>query len=432
MNSVADYAHALLKGVMIWKMTALKRFRYRIAIFVIIFITLGVTALLLAEASTSTPASAVEAEAGVTTSPAHTFSDQTASNQSAVAFAANPSQITQKICGTWALQQADNYTDFYNRYRFTTANAMSYADMRGFSFRLPWNAAPNNTTLVRQFEQADELINQHAPGAARQPGKDYSIRFMAGRWTPQYVFDSGAYYYTLADGTKVPKPFSDSGQPGNPAFENAYRQTVAALATWARSNGVSLLHLPWYGKEWAELSNSADLQQSAGYSYSAWLEGHKRLIDIALEYTGPHADGTDLSVEFPMSGAGRIVDAQMPAIQNLIAHINSRVGNNSPQIFIQANGWGPSINGVYGDWGALTSQAEADKDAAAWGQQVLVGEQAIQGESNYNWDTMYSILRTNDAKYAEVYVASFRTNITPNTTAQLQRNITSFRTQVCN
>lgn len=414
-------------------MVTLRGLNPRLLIFTSVFALIGLSWLLLTKADTIPPSVSVQAEDSLISAPATKVDDAPQASGNAYVKFGSPiiPPLVSKICGTWALQQADSYTDFYNRYRFTTANAMSYENIRGFSFRLPWKAATDNNGLVDQFRQADALINQYVPGTPRQSGKDYSIRFMAGRHTPQYVFDNGAYFYTLTDGTKIPKPFSDSGVAGNPAFENAYRATVSSLATWARANGVSLIHLPWYGQDWAELHNALNIRDpNIGYSYQNWLQGHKNLIDIALEFTGPRADGTNLAVEFPMSGSGPLVGNQFPAIHDLSSYIQARAGVNSEKTFIQANGWGP-VGWGYGDWGATDAATEAAKDTAAWTKQVLRGEQAIQGESNYNWDTMYDMLRTNDAKYAEVYVASFRTNIDPNSTAKLRSNITSFRTHAC-
>jgi hypothetical protein len=78
----------------------------------------------------------------------------------------------------------------------------------------------------------------------------------------------------------------------------------------------------------------------------------------------------------------------------------SKVGTDNPILFVQANGWGPG-----GDWGASSASIETQMDAV-WTRRVPRGEQAIQ-PSDYDWTTLYGMLYTNSATYAEVYDPSF-------------------------
>ena len=81
---------------------------------------------------------------------------------------------------------------------------------------------------------------------------------MAGRYTPQAVFDAGSPSYNV-DGQQIPTPFYPDGSP-NTVFESFYEDEVAHLAAYCRSRGIHLLHLPWYGQNWAELNNGAEVR----------------------------------------------------------------------------------------------------------------------------------------------------------------------------
>jgi len=73
---------------------------------------------------------------------------------------------------------------------------------------------------------------------ARRHGVGYSVRFMAGRHTPERVFDNGARFYLVntqrraGSGAeeKVPAPFLSNGAP-NTVFENEYERFVERLAS---------------------------------------------------------------------------------------------------------------------------------------------------------------------------------------------------------
>jgi hypothetical protein len=226
---------------------------------------------------------------------------------------------------------------------------------------------------------------------ARAKGKAFSVRFMAGRWTPPRVIAAGSPFYTLSSGEKVPSPFYPDGSP-NTVFEGAYDEFVGRLAAWSRTNGVKLLHLSWYGQDWAELNNGAEVRAVPGYTQDVWLNSHKRLIDIGAKYSG-----ADLAVELPLSGYGPVSNGPSAALADKVI---ATVGANSDRFFVQANGWGPN-----GDWGAPTATTEAQFDQI-WTKPIRRGEQAIQ-PSDYNWTTLYNYLYQNDANYTEVYLPSF-------------------------
>jgi hypothetical protein len=300
----------------------------------------------------------------------------------APAASAAVTNATPDVRGTWALQQVSSAAQL-DALTPSIDRALDTPGVRGFSMRVPWNAIDNGVG-------ADLALLDKGRRLAVEHGVDFSVRFMAGRHTPRRVIDAGPSY-VLATGEKTPAPFSRDGKP-NTAFEREYDAIVAKLAAWSRGNGVRLLHLPWYGQDWAELNNGRQVRAAVGYSYASWLAAHKRLIDIGLKY-----DGNGLAVEFPMSGYGPLVDAA----RALTGHIVSRVGKDNPYVYVQANGWGPS-----GDWGAPDATTETQMDAAVWPQGVRRGEQAIQPD-DYDWTGLFATLRANKAAYAEVYVPSF-------------------------
>jgi hypothetical protein len=251
---------------------------------------------------------------------------------------------------------------------------------RGLSVRVPWNALN------------DGILD--AGGAlAAAAGKAYSIRFMAGRHTPDAVFDAGSPSYTVG-GQRVPTPFFPDGSP-NTVFESYFEAEVAHLAAYCRGHGIRLLHLPWYGQDWAELNNGTEVRSQPGYSQSAFIRAHERLIDIALRYAGD-----DLAVEFPLSGYGPL--DQVGAA--LADHVVSVAGANSQRIYVQANGLGPN-----GDWGAPNAQTEQAMDQAVWSRPVSRGEQMIQPGA-YDWASIFNTVRGNAATYVEIYIESFRGN----------------------
>lgn len=292
------------------------------------------------------------------------------------------------LTGTWVLIQVNSASQL-NAQSQWISDALTDFPTRGLSLRVPWNA------------MSDGILDA-GKAIADAAGKAFSIRFMAGRYTPQAVFDAGSPSYT-ANGNRIPTPFLADGSP-NTIFESFFDTEVGHLATYCRSHGIHLLHLPWYGLDWAELNNGAEVRAAPGYSQSAFIQAHERLIDIGLKYA---AD--DLAVEFPMSGHGPLdqVDAA------LTAHIASAVGANSARIYVQSNGLGSN-----GDWGAPNQATEQSMDAAVWSSGVRRGEQMIQ-PGDYNWASVFASPIANGASYVEVYIESFRGTSATQLSAQI-------------
>ena len=295
------------------------------------------------------------------------------------------------LTGTWVLIQVAGASQLSNQSQWIS-DALTDFPTRGLSLRVPWNA------------MNDSLLDT-GKAIADAAGKAYSIRFMAGRYTPQAVFDAGSPSY-MANGNRVPTPFFSDGSP-NTIFESFFEDEVAHLAAYCRSHGIHLLHLPWYGLDWAELNNGTEVRAAPGYSQSAFINAHERLIDIALRYAGD-----DLAVEFPMSGHGPL--DQVGAA--LTDHIVSVAGANSARIYVQSNGLGPN-----GDWGAPNQATEQSMDNAVWSRAVRRGEQMIQ-PGDYDWAQVFANPIANHADYVEVYIESFRGN----NAAQLSAQIAAF------
>lgn len=284
--------------------------------------------------------------------------------------------VRRSITGAWVLVQVMDQGQL-QRWAGTISNVLENYDVRGLSLRVPWDGV------------TDALLDQ-GKAIADQAGKAYSIRVMAGRYTPQWVFDSGSPSYTV-NGEQVPTPFFSDGRP-NTVFESAFGGLVSYLAQYSRSRGVKLLHLPWYGQDWAELNNGAEVRSEPGYSESAFIDAHERLLDIAIPFSGD-----DLAIEFPMSGYGPLqrVSAE------LTAHIVESVGRQSPRVYVQSNGLSPD-----GDWGAPDQGVEAQMDRAVFSQSVLRGEQMIQPQT-YDWNAVFANVAENGADYVEIYLESF-------------------------
>jgi len=298
-----------------------------------------------------------------------------------------PIPCDDSISGTWVLQQVSSQEELTRLVPRTISPALGTSHIRGFCLRVPWKAVDRDFSLL----EAGLKI-------ARRHGVEYSIRFMAGRHTPARVFESGARFYRVRAGKharasrpeRVPAPFLANGAP-NRVFEAEYEKFVKRLASWCREHDVHLMHLAWYGQDWAELNHGKEVRSLPGYSFDNWLQAHLRLLDIGLK----HADD-DLAVELPFSGYGPLTDAAV----RLADHVVAQVGPYSPRFYCQANGWAPG-----GDWGAPAPEIEAEFDRV-WQRPICRGLQAIQ-PSDFNWSQMYEKLSQNGATYCEVYAPSF-------------------------
>ena len=277
------------------------------------------------------------------------------------------SRPVDAACGTWVLEQIASAAQL--KYKTDEIDAaLAVPGVTGFSMRISW-----------QLLEADPTILDKGLALAQARGKEFSIRFMAGRFTPARVFAAGAYSYVTRDGVRMPQPFSPTGQAGNPVFEREFQATVEQLAAWSRAHGVKVLHLPWYGFLWAEIYNDEEVERQPGYSWNAWLEGHKRLAQIGLD-----AAGNDLAVEFALSGHWGTRRTGAGEVASMLVGI---AGEHSPKLIVQGNGMGRY-------------------NSSATSRPIAHAKQMYDG-FDYDWASIYKTLHKNNEQYLEVYTSSF-------------------------
>jgi len=281
------------------------------------------------------------------------------------------------VSGTWVLQQVATMAE-WDRLAPSLHAALSTPDLRGFSLRVPWKSIDTGFALL---EAGRELARRHRVSL--------SVRFMAGRHTPARIFQAGSPFYLRGD-EKVPVPFLPDGSP-NTFFEAEYQKLTTVLAQWCRANSVPLLHLAWYGRDWAELDHGAEVRAAPGYRFEYWMRAHQRLIDIALAT----ADRT-LSTELPFSGHGPLTDVAV----RLADYVVDEIGSWDRRFFCQANGWSPR-----GVWGAPNEDTETAFNAV-WAKPICRGLQMIQPQ-DYDWRAVFQRLYQTKATYGEVYAPSF-------------------------
>lgn len=278
--------------------------------------------------------------------------------------------------GTWVVHQVTS-RDQLQRQRAMLDTALSTPGVAGFSMRVPW------TSIDGGFELLDDGL-----AVARAHRLPFAVRFMAGRHTPAHVTAAGPSYD--AGGTPVPTPFTSDGSP-NTAFEAAYGDVVASVAEWARRSGVELLHLPWYGQDWAELNHGREVRAAPGYSYEAWLDAHRRLVDVAVG-----SAGDDVVLEWPLSGYGPL----WPAAGDLANHLAEVFRGRLDRVVVQANGWDHD-----GIWGAPNQDVERQLDGAL-SAPLPLALQSIQPTAA-RWAETYALARERTVLYVEVYAETF-------------------------
>lgn len=162
---------------------------------------------------------------------------------------------------------------------------------------------------------------------------DTTVSIVAGSW-PGTV-NAGA---TVTCFPAVPLPWDDTSASGrNEIFEGYFTTFCTGLAAWCRANNDPILHIPWYSGQFAELFLSVDITGYTGafgtYSYTKFINGHKKLVDIADAVKGP-----DLQVEAPMSGTGNLTNqGGHDTVGDLSSYIATKT-NASTQWIVQLNG----------------------------------------------------------------------------------------------
>lgn len=323
---------------------------------------------------------------------------------------------TAAACGTWVLYQVADVAQL-RAVRGRIEDALALPGVVGFSLRFPWDAADLTG------DQTTNALLDEAHDITRKAGKALSIRFMAGAHTPTRVFDAGAASIGVG-GDLAPLPWD--GTSGRVAvFLDAYADYAQRLAAWSRQHGVRLLHLSWFGLDWAELNHGAEVRAAAGYTEAAWLAGHRALIDV-----GARLASKDLAVELPLSGYGPLSSGESEALAD---HIVEVAGADNDRFFIQANGWDESRQ-----WGAPDATVERQFDRI-WARPLIRGVQMIQPDG-YDWTAVFDQAEAASATYGEIYLPSFwqipgpteeYDHNTPERIAQLEREIASFAEDTC-
>jgi hypothetical protein len=300
-----------------------------------------------------------------------------------VAHAAIPNVVT----GTWAMLQVSK-TSALTFYRPSIDAALAIPGVTGFSLRAPWTAITSNLSIFDdgvQIAQAD-----HAALA---------IRFVSGVDTPpQYMGNS-----TKIGTQSIPLPWGPGSTPTsfvpNSVFEDGYRSTVVQLAAYARTNGIHLLHLPWYSGTTAEIYDGAEVQNAPGYSLQNFLTGYERLVAIGMSVAGP-----DLTVEFPLGGVGT-----GPLVGPLETYMSTTFGSDNPELLVQFND--------------LTDALPGPQHPAAG---VNMGRQ-MMGDGDFNWVNVYQQLASQDSQSVEIYLQSFAPSLAH--AAALRQQVAAFANQ---
>lgn len=303
----------------------------------------------------------------------------------------------EAIAGTWPTQQVGGHkvgygskAEFDDIEKTVIRPALATPGVKGFSHRFPWFEIDTSMELV-----------ERGLALAREMNVEYSVRFMAGRYTPERLYEAGCRSVLVDENgsfndsndkqMKVPVPFMEDGSP-NLVFEVEYEKFVAHLASWCRAKDVRLLHLAWYGGLWDELYHSKQIRSLKGYSYDNWLNAHLRLIDIGLRHAG-----RTLAIEFPFSGHGPTGDT----VSQMADYVWTKIGPNNSIFLFQANGWGPN-----GRWGSPSPDMEALK-SRAFERPIYRALQMIQPDDYPDWEGIYRRLYETNATYGEVYCPSF-------------------------
>ena len=287
----------------------------------------------------------------------------------------------EAVKGVWILAgnsgtAINSIEDLQSLHR-TLDPALAIDGVKGFSLRVTWSAIHRDLSLL-----------EHGKRIADERGLAFSFRVLAGYRVPPELFADGSPWYLDPEGRdrKIPTPFQPDGSP-NEVFERHYSAMLRTVTTWARANGVRLVHCPWYGLSWAELNHHIAVRRAPGYTYDRWFDAHTRLFDLAVAFADER-----LAIELPMSGGGPTGDS----VAQLADHAWARLGPKSDRFFFSANGWGPG-----GYWGSPNPEMEMLK-RRAFERPLLRGLQSIR-QGAYDWRELFADLRDVHVTYCEIY-----------------------------
>lgn len=292
------------------------------------------------------------------------------------------------LAGVHVLQQIES-TAQLNSQRTQILAALAVPGVSTFCARVPWSAIDTSFTLLDQCK-----------AVADQAGKQFAVRFMAGRWTPQRIM---LVIPTLtAAGVTFPRPYDTSGALNLP-FLNAYKDLLSNLSAWCTANHVRIIHLSHYAKDWAEFYYGPEVQTIMGNTaagQTAMVQATLALANVALNTVHP-----DISVELPMSGHGplmRAAGSSNPGIaERVTMGIASGIGGGSDRFIIQGNGVDND-----GLWGAPNEDTEVLMDNVLKAN-LFFGGQMIQPTNTWQWNLVFDQVQGAKATYLEVYLPSF-------------------------
>lgn len=268
---------------------------------------------------------------------------------------------------TWILQQVENETELHlveQQMRTAWVTSKAY----GISVRVPWSSIQDNLKLLDSIR-------------AEFYGMPLSIRFMAGRYTPEecrgraFVYD-GSATNGLGAGSIIPAAFGPNGGK-NLVFENRWITKVKRVARWCRHNDVDLLHLPWFGLLWAELALISQMYTLPGYTYEQVVASHRRLLFAARDIV------TTGDFEFPISGHA------LPALRQAITTTIYDNPDIAARCVLQSNNLDDSGLGV-----------PRDPDGLRRAFQMV-------GNGSFDWGRVFAICSDAEVEYLEVYTRSF-------------------------
>jgi hypothetical protein len=275
--------------------------------------------------------------------------------------------------GTWVLQEVASVRQL-NLHAEKIRRALKYDGVIGLSVRVPWSVIEPRKGVYNFaiFKRAREIA-----GSER-----LAIRFMAGRFTPDFRLGHSMVYNGSATGGRgkgsvIPLPFGRGGGP-NDVFERGWKHLVDRLARWGRHHRTTrILHLSWPGLLWAELALIDQMKKQPGYSYRSASNTHQRLLSYGMRKATRR-----MYVEFASTGH---------APWQLNADITKRLlsSRNRGRIFLQANNLGSGY--------ALPKDDPPPKR----------GAQVVSGGNSYDWSRIYEQVRSMNGTYLEVYTTSF-------------------------
>lgn len=289
--------------------------------------------------------------------------------------------------GVWVIQQISNTS--WNKNNVNNALLREY--VKGFGVRYNWN--------LRTHAMRDD-----AHAVAKAAGKKFSERVIAGHFVPDSVKTAiggpdGNWMYRTLQGTT---PIScvipwdkNTGIPGlHPAMEDALRTLAQDMISYARNNGIRVVHGNWFGKYWAELNHEEALQAVPGYSFNAWVEGHRKWAACFLDYVDD-----DVMMEFPLSGHPGGRNSFGTDIANMLI-LQAGGEEFSDKLVVQGNGWGdPALKGP------TTSRP------VHWAKQMYGFVDPSGAE--IDWSTYMPLLNQIGSKYVEVYAESWNAATRP-------------------